>query len=129
MEQVRDAMLRNSLKSTRQQACALRLKMNAAFFVLRTIFSGRLISRFGDITWPSRSPDHAIPDYFLCGYVTSKIYETFLANIVDIKQRILEFIQGIAKERLQRVTTAFLPGPQECIERYGCHLQSVIFKQ
>jgi len=33
--------------------------------VLRTVFPGKLISNFGDITWPTRSPDHAVPDYFL----------------------------------------------------------------
>jgi hypothetical protein len=33
--------------------------------VLRTLFPGELISHFGDITWPTRSPDHAVLDYFL----------------------------------------------------------------
>jgi len=44
--------------------------------VLRTTFSGRFISRFADITWPNRSPDHAVPGYLLWGCVESKVYET-----------------------------------------------------
>jgi hypothetical protein len=74
--------------------------------VLRTIFPGRLISRFADIICPSRSPDHAIPDYFLWGYVKSKVYETYPANIADLKHQILKCIPGNPKEML-RVMTAF----------------------
>jgi len=36
---------------------------------LRTLFLGRHISCFGDITWPACSPDLAVPDYFLWGYL------------------------------------------------------------
>lgn len=35
--------------------------------VLRGLFPNRLISRFGDLTWPSHSPDLTAPDYFLWG--------------------------------------------------------------
>jgi len=71
------------------------------------MFPGRLIFRLGDITWPNRSPDHAVPDYFLWGHNTSKVYEKRPANIADLKQRILECIQGIPKEMLERVMKAF----------------------
>lgn len=54
--------------------------------VLRTVFPGRLISRFWDITCPARSPDIAVQDYFLWGYVKNKVYETRTANIANIKQ-------------------------------------------
>jgi hypothetical protein len=43
--------------------------------VLRMIFPGRFISHFGDINWPTHSPDLVIPDYFLWGYVESNVYE------------------------------------------------------
>ena len=76
--------------------------------VFRTMFPGRIISHFRDITWPARSPDHAVPDYFLWGHVKSKVYETCSVNIADLKQRILECIQGIPKEMLQRIMKAFL---------------------
>ena len=39
--------------------------------VLRTTFPGRIISRFADITWPTRSPDHSVPDDLLRGCVES----------------------------------------------------------
>jgi len=80
------------------------------------LFPGRLISHSGDITWPTHSPDHAVPDYFLCGYIKSKVYETHPASSADLKQRILECIQGNPKEMLQHVMTAFPSRLQECIE-------------
>jgi hypothetical protein len=75
--------------------------------VFRTMLPGRSIFCFGDSTWPARSPDHAVPDYFLWGHVKSKVYETHPAIIADLKQRILVCIQGIPKEMLQRVMKAF----------------------
>jgi hypothetical protein len=59
----------------------------------------------------------------------SKVYETRPANIAELQQKILECIQEIPKEMLQRVMTAFPSRLQECIERHGGHIQSVIFKQ
>jgi len=50
--------------------------------VLRT-FSGGLISGFGEVTWPARSPGHPLPEYLLWGYVKSEVYETHPANIAD----------------------------------------------
>ena len=97
--------------------------------VLRTVFPGRLISRFGDNTWPACSPDLAVPDYFLWGYIKSRVYKTGSANIADLKKQILECIQGIPKEMLQHVIISFLLWMQECTEWQGGHLQSVIFKQ
>ena len=57
--------------------------------VLSTVFPGRLISRFEYITWPARSPDFAVPDYFFWGCVKSKVYESRPVNIDDVKQRTL----------------------------------------
>jgi len=53
--------------------------------ILGAVFLGRLISRFGQITWPTCSLDRAVPVYVLCGYVKNKVYETRPANIADLK--------------------------------------------
>jgi len=91
--------------------------------------SGQTQFSVGDITWPTRSLDRAVPDYFLWGYVKNNVYETRPTNIADLKQWIQEIIQGIPKELLQRVMTAFALRLQECIEWHGGHLQSVTFKK
>jgi hypothetical protein len=49
--------------------------------VLSTVLPSRLIYRFPDNT--ARSPDIGVPDYFLWGYVKSKVYETRPAIVDD----------------------------------------------
>ena len=41
---------------------------------LRNRFPGKLISKFGDIDWRSRSPDVTFLDFHLRGYLKSKVY-------------------------------------------------------
>ena len=33
--------------------------------LLRKKFNGKLISKWGDVTWPARSPDLIVPNYYL----------------------------------------------------------------
>jgi len=68
--------------------------------VLRPVFPGRLISCFVDITCPGCLPNLAVPDYFLWGYVKSKVYETCPANTDDLKQQIMKCMQGIPPKLL-----------------------------
>ena len=42
---------------------------------LKGMFGNRLISRNAQIIWPSRSPDLSVCDFFLWGYLKSKVYE------------------------------------------------------
>jgi hypothetical protein len=71
------------------------------------IVSGQTHFSFADIACPAQWPEHGVPDYFLWGYVKSKVYKTHPANIADLKQQILECIQEISKEMPQRVMTSF----------------------
>ena len=64
--------------------------------------------------WTTRSPDLAVPNYFLWGYIKSKVHETRPANIDDLKQQILECIEGIHKA-MPRVMTSFPSQMQKCI--------------
>jgi len=40
---------------------------------LHHLFPQRVISRFGDVPWPPRSPDLSAPDIFVWGYLKSKL--------------------------------------------------------
>ena len=42
--------------------------------VLQEMFPGKLISLRGDVRWPARSPGLAPCDFFLWGYLKSKVY-------------------------------------------------------
>ena len=71
---------------------------------LRTVFEGRLISRFGDIPWPPRSPDLTVCEFFLWGYVNDIVYRPPLpATLDDLQERITGAINSITVDILHRV--------------------------
>jgi hypothetical protein len=57
-----------------QQDGATAHTARASMDVLQAMFPKHVISRFGDVSWP-RSPDMSICDYFLWGYLKSRVYE------------------------------------------------------
>ena len=65
-------------------------------------FSDRWIGRDGPISWPPRSPDIPLLDFFLWGFVKDIVYRTKVRDITDLKQRISDAIATIDEDMLQR---------------------------
>ena len=47
---------------------------------------------------PTHSPDLVVPDYFLWGYIKSTVYETWPANIDDLKQHFWSVFKGSPRQ-------------------------------
>ena len=77
---------------------------------LRQSFPGRLISRFGDIHWPARSPDLAATDFFLWGHLKRKVFVTRPQTLSRPKGsgRLREAVQNIPMDMLHLVMQAFV---------------------
>jgi hypothetical protein len=56
--------------------------------VLREMFPGKLIPLHGDVRWPAHSPDLAPCDFFLWGYLKSKVYTHRPENLQALKDTI-----------------------------------------
>lgn len=97
--------------------------------VVRELFGNCVISRFGNIPWPPRSPDLSVCDFFLWGYLKSKVYTTRPRTLDELKQRIRDEIHSIPAEMLQRSMKNLKNRLQECIRTGGRHLKDVIFKK
>jgi hypothetical protein len=97
--------------------------------LLRERFPGRVISRFGDINWPPRSPDLTAPDFFLWGYLKPQVYATKPRNVHELKQRIIAAVTEINVPLLERVMGDFVRRLHECVHRQGGHLNDIIFKK
>jgi len=84
-------MLRNFL---RPQFRSLRVNMEEMWFqqdgatahtarfsitVVRRMFSQLVLSRFGDVPWPPRSPDLSACDFFLANYINK------LASLIELE--------------------------------------------
>ena len=53
--------------------------------LLRQTFLGKVMSRFGDVAWPSRSLDLTIPDFLLWGFFKSRVYIEKLHTLPQLK--------------------------------------------
>ena len=112
-----------------QQDGATAHTARASMQVLCDIFPQHLISRFGDIHWPPRSPDLSICDYFLWGYLKSKVYLNKPRNIQELKEFIRVEIANVDEEMLGRAMKNFEVRLRECIQKEGRHLTDIIFRK
>ncbi|PSN49514.1 hypothetical protein C0J52_18947 [Blattella germanica] len=96
---------------------------------LRQLFPRRLISRFGDIQWPSRSPDLSAPDFFLWGYLKKKVFSTRKETLAELRASIRNEIAAIPRDMLASVMDSFLSRLHCCEVNEGGHLLDVIFRK
>ena len=111
-----------------QQDGATAHTAHAVMDYLKLKFRGRVISRFGDIAWPARSPDLSVCDYFLWGYLKSKVYVNRPGTLDALKVAITQEIASIRTVLLEKVFNNFTSRLEECMVRDGQHLTDVIFK-
>jgi hypothetical protein len=58
----------------------------------------------GDVPWPARSPDLSACDYFLWGFLKSRVFISKPTTIAELKQSINEEIVAIPEQMTRRVT-------------------------
>jgi hypothetical protein len=97
--------------------------------LLKDLFLNRLIIRNGDVQWPPQSPDLSSCDYFLWGYLKSKVFEIRPATVQDLNVRIQEEVHATTPAVLRRVSENFHMRLRQCIQNDGCHLPGVILKK
>ena len=86
-----------------------------------------VISKNGDIPWPPRSPDLSPCDFFLWGYLKSKVYIDKQRIIPELKEAIRLKIAAIPGTMLENVMKNFNDRLQECIDVEGRHLPRIVF--
>jgi len=96
---------------------------------LRRLFPQRVISGFGDVPWPPRSPDLSVPDFFLWGYLKGKVYNNRPTDLHALKENIREEIAKLSEETLQAVMHSFLTRVHLCIQEGGGHLKDIVHKK
>jgi hypothetical protein len=112
-----------------QQDGATAYTAEVSMTVLRNLFPGRLISRFGDVPRPPRSPDLTAPDFFLWGYLKHKVFETRPRNLEELRNQIRETVKGVEPVTIRKVMMDFQRHIQQCIQNYGAHLKDIVFKK
>ena len=74
---------------------------------VRNMFPGHLISRFGDVPWPPRSPDLSTCYFFLWGYLKSRVYTHKPRMLNDLKEALRQEIRPIDRQLLAHVMDDF----------------------
>jgi hypothetical protein len=96
---------------------------------LNEMFPARVISRRGNSEWPARSANLNACDFFLWGYLKSKVYEKKPRTTVDLKQNIKDEMGDVSPTLLQWVMQNFHRRWWECVDNKGRHLTDAIFRK
>jgi hypothetical protein len=97
--------------------------------VLRGMFPEHVISRFGDVEWPPRSPDLSACDFFLWGCLKGKVYAHRPHTLQQLKDYIREEIRVIPVNMLRKVVDNVRQRAEMCVKCNGAHLSDIIFKK
>ena len=96
--------------------------------VVRQMFPQHVVSHFGDVPWPPCSPDLSACDFFLWGYLKSKVYVRKPRTVDDLKVSIREEIATVPQEMLVNVMQNFEERLRTCVRQEGRHLSDIIFR-
>ena len=97
---------------------------------VRNLFPNHVISRYGDITWPARSPNLSASDFFLWGYLKSQVFKAPSPHTVqELKHQIQQEVKRIPVEMLQRVMGDICKRLTMCLVWTGGHLNDVLFEK
>lgn len=111
-----------------QQDGATAHTARASMDVIRAAFPNRVISRFGDVSWPPRSPDLSMCDFYLWGYLKSRVYDGMPRTLEQLKTAIRDRIEEINLVTLERVEANYRERLQACVRENGHHLHDIIFR-
>ena len=95
----------------------VQLTVEQRIFVVTTYFStGK---------WPPRSPDMTLGNFFLWGYVKSKVYVTPPTSIDDLKQKVTHEIRSVKRDLLliRRAVKDMIRRAWICMAEGGGHIE------
>lgn len=107
----------NNLVWTQDGAPCHRERSNIAY--LNNQFDGRLVSVGAEREWPARSPDLNPCDYFLWGYLKSKVYFPKPRNLQELEDAIRRELNLITPEMCSRVVLNIKSRAQKCLAANG----------
>jgi hypothetical protein len=92
------------------------------------MFLQHVISRGSDVPRPARSPDLSVCDYFLWGYLYTRVPISKHKTIVELKQNIKEEVAVIPKQMTHWVMEYLGVRLMQCLGNGGRHLSDILFK-
>jgi len=94
--------------------------------LLAATFENRIISRHFPVSWPPRSPDLNPLDFWLWGYLKSKVFTHSPQTLNEPKQAIPDEISAITKEELTKAVSHFSERINALIAKNGGHFEHTL---
>ncbi|KAL1458663.1 hypothetical protein WDU94_008793, partial [Cyamophila willieti] len=95
-----------------QQDDATAHTARATIHLLKQAFPGRLISRFGDIHYSARSPDLSVLDFFLLGFLKSRVYVNRAQTLDVLKENKCQDLENLSVDVLKKFMKNGLKRPK-----------------
>ena len=86
--------------------------------MLRTVFPEHVVSQNGNVQWPARSLDLTACDYFLWGFLKSKVHVTVPRHVNELKHIISEEIRAIQPDLIKKVIGNLIVSLNECVRTW-----------
>ena len=88
-------------------------------------FGPRIIALHRSREWPPRSPDLTLCDFFLWGYLKSRIYATPPQDLDDLKQKITREADAVRQNPrlVKRAVRDMIRRAQDCVAKDGGHVR------
>ena len=91
--------------------------------MLNDVFPDGWIGRGGPTSWPPRSPDVTPLDFFLWGYVKTKVFTKEIADIEELKTRITHAVASVTPQMLLNTWKEFEKRLLKLRENGGKHVE------
>jgi hypothetical protein len=91
--------------------------------LLKNYFKNQVISHGFPVQWPSRSPDFNPLDYWLWGYLKSKVYRNNVCDLASLRNAIMSNVLGITREQLHSGVSNFIGRMATAIEANGGYVE------
>ena len=94
---------------------------------LQRAFPGKVLSKGGSVTWPPRSPDLSLPDFFLWGLLKAQVYRTRVRSLALLK-RIRAVVRHIPLRTLRDAAAVLPLRARACIRLRGGYPQTLLHR-
>ncbi|XP_070521818.1 uncharacterized protein [Cardiocondyla obscurior] len=94
--------------------------------VLNNRFAGRWMGRGGPITWPARSPDLNVLDYFVWGHIKAQVEPVREGTVEEVRAAIIAAFDTVTPDMAQRATQQIVRRAELCLQVQGRHFEQLL---
>ncbi|GFW76862.1 DUF4817 domain-containing protein [Trichonephila clavipes] len=95
-------------------------------FLIQTFGEDRIVSRHCRYSWPPRSPDLTPADFWLWGYLKSRVYQSGPSSLSELKDAIHREVSSIHPDMLHSAVAGFVTRLECLLPCGGGHVEHIL---